>query len=259
MAGDDQPSDCPARPREELPASVPIAARGSLPRAVRPGRVGSSPRIAVSASRKRSHGYSAAGGEFAEVLLEPAASMSPPGVAVMVAWNDRRLLRVLQPGPQLPLGSSELGRQRGRRQVASDQDVIGFEGEHPLDNLLDPFEPELPRPTHHERCHSQETLADKSQRIEGIPPEVDVRDVNQPERAGIERHRSHPMRFRSGAEPVRLSRWQMPNAQRQHLLARTQWLGRIRPTGPRSEVPAHPADENIVRRVGADGDAQSLG
>ena len=61
----------------------------------------------------------------------------------MVAWNDRGLLRVLQPGSQLSLGSSELGRQRGRRQVASDQDVIGFEGEHPLDNLLDPFEPEL--------------------------------------------------------------------------------------------------------------------
>ena len=99
----------------------------------------------MSASRKRSHGYVRSWSEFAEVLLEPAVPMGADGVPVVIPGNDRRLFRVLQPGPQLPQRSAELGRQRGRRQVASDQDVIGVEREHPLDDFLDPFEPELPR------------------------------------------------------------------------------------------------------------------
>src|SRR5271157_1603582 len=140
--------------------------------------------------------------------------MGADGVPVVIPGNDRRFLRVLQPGPQPPQRSTELGRQRGRRQVARDQDVLGVEREHPLDDFLDPFEPKLPRPAHYERRHSQQTLAEELQRIEGIPPEMDVRDVNQPERAGIERHRGSriavSLRGR-GAKSIRESRWQMAN------------------------------------------------
>src|SRR5208337_2065282 len=70
---------------------------------------------------------------------------------------------------------------------------------------------------------------------------MNVRDVNQPERAGVERHRGSTIagsvRGR-GAKSIRESRWQMAdgkwqmaNAKCQRLIAIPRWFGRIRPTG----------------------------
>ena len=173
-------------------------------------------------------------------------------------------------GPSSRSAGAELGRQRGRRQVASDQDVIGVEREHPLDDFLDPFEPELPRPAHHERRHSQETLAEELQRIEGIPPEMDVRDVNQPERAGVERHRGSTIagsvRAR-GAKSIRESRWQMAdgkwqadgNCKCQRLIAMPRWFGRIRPTGGQIKSASPPSRREYRTPCACRPRCQSLG
>ena len=57
---------------------------------------------------------------------------------------------------------------------------------HSLDDFRDPFQPEPARPAYDERRHAQETLAEEPQGIEFIAPEMDVRDVDQPQRSVID-------------------------------------------------------------------------
>ena len=53
-----------------------------------------------------------------------------------------------------------------------------------FDDLLNSLQPKLTRSLDQQRAHAQESLVEQVKRIEGELPEVDVGDVNEPERAG---------------------------------------------------------------------------
>ena len=76
------------------------------------------------------------------------------------------------------LGVMELTRKRGRGQVTGDQEMIRFKAPDPLDEVRDPLEPKPTPAPEKKRGGPQKPLAHEPERVKRIPPEVNVRKVN---------------------------------------------------------------------------------
>ena len=138
----------------------------------------------------------------------------------MVAGDDRHPFESIEQVGQGGRARAELLRQGGRRQVARDQDVVRLQPLDPAHDLVQPLQPELAGPPRQELDHPDGALVEQPQRVERVAPDVDVGQVDDPQRR----------RLRPG-----------------------------RPLAPviAIEVPAEPADQDIVGRMRADRDAES--
>jgi hypothetical protein len=61
--------------------------------------------------------------------------------------------------------------------------VVRADRQDTIYNILDPLEPELAGPMHYQRAHPDQPLAQQPKGVEGYSPEVDIRNMDQPQLA----------------------------------------------------------------------------
>ena len=105
-------------------------------------------------------GYGPSGANVAEILLEPPRAVGPDCVAIVVAGHDRDPVPIVQKPCRAPSCAwRNSSAQRGRGQVAGDQDVIGLQALDACDQLGHPLESESPARAQQQRGYAQESLA----------------------------------------------------------------------------------------------------
>ena len=107
VTGDDQPADGSSRRADQLPGSFQLPMR-QPPSGGEAGSRGIKPEDRRLRVEEAEPGILQRRGELAKEMLKPAVPMCPNGVPVVIAREDRRLFRILQPGPRAlcePLGT----------------------------------------------------------------------------------------------------------------------------------------------------------
>ncbi len=114
------------------------------------------------------------GGEVGEVPFETSRAMGPHGVAIVVARDDGNPGWVSQQARQGGSGVVELGGEGCRGEVAGDQKMICMKALDSLDQLGHALEPELTAAPDDEIGRAQKALAEETERVKCVAPEVNV-------------------------------------------------------------------------------------
>lgn len=143
-----------------------------------------------------------AGHERTKCAFERSPANRRARVPIVIARNHRHSFRVAQQRSECIECIVKFGSERRRRQIASNENVIGVETQNALDHVVQPFQPKPARTSCQQARDADRTLVQKPNRIEAIAPEMNVGEVDDSQRSQAPATAiAQPSRYRCQSSP----------------------------------------------------------